>query len=187
VSGTASESGRGLKRLALLGSTGSIGEQTHDVVEHHPDRFDVVSIAAGTRVERLIEQARQFAPKVVSVADPSNVPVIQDALATSEVAGSVRVVSGLVGLDEVATEPSDLVVAGLVGAIGLRPVLAAIRDGRPIGLANKEVMVMAGALVRREAAARGVEIIPIDSEHSAIFQCLVGSRPSEVSSLILTC
>jgi len=187
VSGAAPDAGRGPKRLALLGSTGSIGEQTLDVVEHHPDRFDVVSIAAGTRVARLIEQARQFAPQVVSVADPANVAVIRDALATSEVGGQVRVVSGLDGLDEVATEPSDLVVAGLVGAIGLRPVLAAIRDGRPIGLANKEVMVMAGALVRREAAARGVDIIPIDSEHSAIFQCLVGSRPSEVSRLILTC
>lgn len=187
MSGAAPDAGRGPKRLALLGSTGSIGEQTLDVVEHHPDRFDVVSIAAGTRVARLIEQARQFAPQVVSVADPANVAVIRDALATSEVGGQVRVVSGLDGLDEVATEPSDLVVAGLVGAIGLRPVLAAIRDGRPIGLANKEVMVMAGALVRREAAARGVDIIPIDSEHSAIFQCLVGSRPSEVSRLILTC
>ena len=175
------------KRLALLGSTGSIGEQTLDVVARHADRFDVVSIAAGSRVERLIEQARQFGPRVVSVADPANVETIRDALATSEIAGKVDVVSGDAGLDAVATEPSDLVVAGLVGAIGLRPVLAAIRAGRPIGLANKEVMVMAGALVRREASAHGSEIIPIDSEHSAIFQCLAGSRPEEVARLILTC
>jgi len=175
------------KRLALLGSTGSIGEQTLDVVARHPDRFDVVSIAAGSRVERLIEQAREFAPRVVSVADPANVETIRDALATSEIAGKVDVVSGDAGLDAVATEPSDLVVAGLVGAIGLRPVLAAIRAGRPIGLANKEVMVMAGALVRREASTHGSEIIPIDSEHSAIFQCLTGSRPEDVARLILTC
>ena len=175
------------KRLSLLGSTGSIGEQTLDVIACHPDRFDVVSIAAGSRVERLIEQAREFAPRVVSVADPANVETIRDALATSEIAGKVDVVSGDAGLDAVATEPSDLLVAGLVGAIGLRPVLAAIRAGRPIGLANKEVMVMAGALVRREASAHGSEIIPIDSEHSAIFQCLAGSRPEEVARLILTC
>ena len=176
-----------MKRLALLGSTGSIGEQTLDVVARHPDRFDVVSLAAGRRVERLIEQARQFAPACVSVSDPTDAEGVRAALATSEVAGRVEVVSGIEGLDTVATTPSDLVVAGLVGAIGLRPVLAAIRAGYPIGLANKEVMVMAGALVRREAEAHGAEIIPIDSEHSAIFQCLVGGRSSEVARLILTC
>jgi 1-deoxy-D-xylulose-5-phosphate reductoisomerase len=176
-----------MKRLAILGSTGSIGEQTLDVVANHPDRFDVVSIAAGRRVDRLIEQAKQFKPRVVSVGDPANVGPIRDALATSEVKGQVEVVSGDAGLEAVAIEPADLVVAGLVGAIGLQPVLAAIRAGRAIGLANKEVMVMAGALVRREAEVSGVDIIPIDSEHSAIFQCLVGSRPSEVARLILTC
>lgn len=175
------------KRLALLGSTGSIGEQTLDVVAQHPDRFEVVSLAAGRRVERLIEQFRQFRPQVVSVADPANVSVVRDALRSVEGGGSLEVVSGEEGLDAVARAPADLVVAGLVGAIGLRPVLAAIRAGRPIGLANKEVMVMAGALVRREAAARGVPIIPIDSEHSAIFQCLAGSRPEEIARLILTC
>jgi 1-deoxy-D-xylulose-5-phosphate reductoisomerase len=176
-----------MKRLAILGSTGSIGEQTLDVVAKHPGRFDVVSLAAGRRVERLLEQARAFRPRVVSVGDPSDVAAIRDALATSELSGAVEVVCGEAGLDRVATEPADLVVAGLVGAVGLKPVLAAIRAGRSIGLANKEVMVMAGALVRREAQANGVEIIPIDSEHSAIFQCLAGSRPSEVARLILTC
>ena len=170
------------KRLAILGSTGSIGEQTLDVVARHPDRFDVVSIAAGRRVERVIEQARQFGPRVVSVADESAVSALREALGPD-----VEVVSGAAGLDRVATEPSDLVVAGLVGAVGLQPVLAAIRAGVAIGLANKEVMVMAGAMVRREAAAREVPIIPIDSEHSAIFQCLVGSRPDEIERLILTC
>jgi len=171
-----------MKRLAILGSTGSIGEQTLDVVAAHPERFQVVSLAAGRRVERLIEQARLFKPRLVSVADPAEVPAIQSALGTA-----FEVVSADAGLLAVAIEPADLVVAGLVGAVGLQPVLAAIRAGRSIGLANKEVMVMAGAMVRREAEARGVDIIPIDSEHSAIFQCLAGSRSSDVERLILTC
>ena len=171
-----------MKRLAILGSTGSIGEQTLDVVAAHPDRFQVVSLAAGRRVDRLIEQARLFKPRVVSVADPAEVPAIQTALGKE-----VEVVSAEPGLLAVATESADLVVAGLVGAVGLPPVLAAIRAGRSIGLANKEVMVMAGAIVRREAEAMGVDIIPIDSEHSAIFQCLAGSRANEIERLILTC
>jgi 1-deoxy-D-xylulose-5-phosphate reductoisomerase len=171
-----------MKRLAILGSTGSIGEQTLDVVAAHPDRFQVVSLAAGRRVDRLIEQARLFKPRVVSVAEPAEVPAIQTALGRE-----VEVVSAEPGLLAVATESADLVVAGLVGAVGLPPVLAAIRAGRSIGLANKEVMVMAGAIVRREAEARGVDIIPIDSEHSAIFQCLAGSRANEIERLILTC
>ena len=171
-----------MKRLAVLGSTGSIGEQTLDVVAAHPGRFDVVSLAAGRRVERLVEQARHFKPRVVSVADPAEVPAISETLG-----GTFEVVSGDAGLISAATEPSDLVVAGLVGAIGMQPTLAAIRSGRTIGLANKEVMVMAGALVCREAKACGVEIIPVDSEHSAIFQCLAGNRASDVDRLILTC
>ena len=171
-----------MKRLAILGSTGSIGEQTLDVVAAHPDRFQVVSLAAGRRVERLVEQARLFKPRVVSVAEAEEVPAIQSALGAD-----VEVVSDESGLLAVATEPADLVVAGLVGAVGLQPVLAAIRAGRSIGLANKEVMVMAGAMVRREAEANNVDIIPIDSEHSAIFQCLAGSRADEIERLILTC
>ena len=171
-----------MKRVSILGSTGSIGEQTLDVVAAHPDRFDVVALAAGRRVERLIEQARRFRPRLVSVADPSQVPALREALGPG-----IEVGSGEAGLERVATEPADLMIAGLVGAIGLEPVLAAIRAGTPIGLANKEVMVMAGALVRRAAASRGVDIIPIDSEHSAIFQCLAGARPEDVDRLILTC
>ena len=171
-----------MKRISILGSTGSVGEQTLDVVARHPERFEVVALAAGRRVERLVEQARQFRPRLVSVADPAEVAAVRAALGPS-----VEVSAGDAGLEAVATAPSELVVAALVGAIGLEPVLAAIRAGRAIGLANKEVMVMAGALVRREAAARGVPIIPIDSEHSAIFQCLAGSRPDQIERLILTC
>ncbi len=171
-----------MKRIAILGSTGSVGEQTLDVVARHPERFEVVALAAGRRVERLVEQARRFRPKLVSVADPAEVAAVRAALGPT-----VEVSAGDAGLEAVATAPSELVVAALVGAVGLEPVLAAIRAGRAIGLANKEVMVMAGALVRREAAARGVPIIPIDSEHSAIFQCLAGSRPEQIERLILTC
>jgi len=171
-----------MKRLAILGSTGSIGEQTLEVVAAHPDRFEVVSLAAGRRVARLVEQVRQFRPQRICVSDPNEVAALREALGSE-----VEVSSGKSGLVEVATQPADLVVAGLVGAIGLEPVLAAIRAGRTIGLANKEVMVMAGALVRREAAQRNVEIIPIDSEHSAIFQCLAGGRSADVDRLILTC
>jgi 1-deoxy-D-xylulose-5-phosphate reductoisomerase len=171
-----------MKRLSILGSTGSIGEQTLDVVAAHPDRFRVVALSAGHRVERLVEQARRFRPERVSVAEESDVPAVRDALGDG-----VAVECGPEGLVAVATAPTDLVVAGLVGAIGLEPVLASIRAGHAIGLANKEVMVMAGALIRREAAARDVEIVPIDSEHSAIFQCLAGGRASEVDRLILTC
>ena len=187
VGGSRADAGSNRRRVSILGSTGSIGEQTLDVIAGHPDRFDVVALAAGRRVERLVEQAKTFAPELVSVGDPNQVPVVEAALATSERARSVRVVSGAAGLEAVAVAPGDVLVAGLVGAVGLEPVLAGIRAGRTIGLANKEVMVMAGALVRREAAARGVGIVPIDSEHSAIFQCLAGSAPEEVERLILTC
>jgi 1-deoxy-D-xylulose-5-phosphate reductoisomerase len=171
-----------MKRLSILGSTGSIGEQTLDVVAAHLDQFEVVALAAGRRVDRLIEQARQFRPRVVSVADPAEQYAVGEALG-----GECKVVSAEAGLVEVATEPSDLVVAGLVGAVGLAPTLAAIRAGRSIGLANKEVMVMAGALVRREVEEQKVALIPIDSEHSAIFQCIAGNRESDVDRLILTC
>jgi len=171
-----------MKRIAVLGSTGSIGEQTLDVIARHRDRFEVVALAAGRRSERLVEQARRFRPRLVSVADPAEVAHVRGALGPD-----VEVVSGDAGLVAVATAPCELVIAGRVGAVGLEPVLAAIRAGRTIGLANKEVMVMAGALVRREAAARGVTILPIDSEHSAIFQCLSGSRPDQIARLILTC
>ncbi|MEZ4330258.1 MAG: 1-deoxy-D-xylulose-5-phosphate reductoisomerase [Myxococcota bacterium] len=171
-----------MKRVSILGSTGSIGEQTLDVVARHPDRFEVVALAAGQRVERLVDQARQVRPRIVSVADAAAVGPVREALGEG-----VEVWSGDAGLHAVATAPADLVVAALVGAVGLEPVLAAIHAGRAIGLANKEVMVMAGALVRREAAARDVALVPIDSEHSAIFQCLAGSRPEQIGRLILTC
>jgi 1-deoxy-D-xylulose-5-phosphate reductoisomerase len=170
-----------VKRISILGSTGSVGEQTLAVAASFPDRFRVVALAAGRQVEKLITQIEQFLPESVSVAEE------RDAAALRERFGpTLRVHSGSQGLDAVAAHPSDLVVAALVGAIGLPPTLAAVRAGRDIALANKEVLVMAGALFRREVEAHGVTLLPVDSEHSAIFQALAGQRTEDVHRLILT-
>ena len=180
IQGGGTESGR--KRLALLGSTGSIGEQTLAVVADSPSHFEVVALAAGRNIEILAEQVRRFRPSLVSVADAAGSEEPRERLGSQKV--EVRV--GDDGLHAVAEYPADLVVSGLVGAVGLAPTLAAIRAGRDVALANKEVMVMAGALVMREVQARGVALIPVDSEHSAIFQALAGQRREDVERLILT-
>jgi 1-deoxy-D-xylulose-5-phosphate reductoisomerase len=169
-------------RLSILGSTGSVGEQTLAVCEAFPDRYEVVALGAGRNLETLEAQVRRFRPAMVSVADEVGAKELSGRL--GDVA--VEIVFGAEGLDAVATHPADRVVAALVGAVGLRPTLAAIRAGRDIALANKEVMVMAGALVLREVKAHGVALLPVDSEHSAIFQALAGQRPEDVARLILT-
>ena len=174
-----------MKRLAILGSTGSVGEQTLSVVEEFPDRYRAVALAAGRNIDKLADQVRRFRPDLVAVAEPSGADELRRKL--GDRAGDVIIEVGEPGLDAVAVHDADLVVASLVGAVGLRPTLAAIRTGRDIALANKEVMVMAGALVLREARAHGVELLPVDSEHSAIFQCLSGQRAQDVSRVILTC
>ena len=171
-----------MRRLAVLGSTGSVGEQALAVAEAFPDRYAVVALAAGRNIEKLAEQVRRFEPEVVSVADAAAADLLRKRLRRDDLA----VEWGAGGLDAVATHAADLVVAGLVGAVGLRPTLAAIRAGRDIALANKEVLVTAGALVLREARARGVTLLPVDSEHSAIFQALAGQRRQDVARLILT-
>jgi 1-deoxy-D-xylulose-5-phosphate reductoisomerase len=171
-----------VKRISLLGSTGSIGEQTLAVVEAFPDRLEVVALAAGHNVAKLAEQVRRFRPARVSVADEAGAEELRNRIGPS----NVQIGVGEEGLEAVATQPAELVVAGLVGAVGLRPTLAAIRAGRDIALANKEVMVMAGALVLREVRSRGVRLLPVDSEHSAIFQALEGQRPEDVERLVLT-
>lgn len=171
-----------MKRISLLGSTGSIGVQTLAVVEAFPERLEVVALAAGRNIPRLVEQIRRFRPVRVSVADEAGAAELRNQIGVSD----VRIGVGKEGLEAVATEPADLVVAGLVGAVGLCPTLAAIRAGRDIALANKEVMVMAGALVLREIRSRGVRLLPVDSEHSAIFQALEGQRPEDVERLVLT-
>jgi 1-deoxy-D-xylulose-5-phosphate reductoisomerase len=170
------------KRLSLLGSTGSIGEQTLAVAAAAPSRFEVVALGAGRNIEKLADQIQRFRPGLVSVADEKGAAELRERLGSLQ----VEVLVGNEGLKAVAEYPSDLVVSGLVGAVGLAPTLAAIRAGRDIALANKEVMVMAGALVLREVKAHGVALLPVDSEHSAIFQALCGQRLEDVARLILT-
>ena len=172
----------GRKRLVLLGSTGSIGEQTLDVVSEFANRYEVTAMAAGRNVEKLAEQVRRFRPGLVSVADDENAAELRTRLDGAD----VEIVTGAEGLAAVATHPADMVVSGLVGAVGLAPTLAAIRAGRDIALANKEVMVMAGALILREVKAHEVRLLPVDSEHSAIFQALAGQRAADVERIILT-
>jgi 1-deoxy-D-xylulose-5-phosphate reductoisomerase len=171
-----------LKRLALLGSTGSVGEQSLAVAESFPQRYRVVALAAGRRIEKLAEQVRRFRPELVSVAEAQGAEELRERLG----ADAPEIAIGAEGLDAVAAHPADLVVSGLVGAVGLAPTLTAIRAGRDVALANKEVLVTAGALVLREVQRHGVTLLPVDSEHSAIFQCLAGQRLEDVSKLILT-
>ncbi|MBC8342323.1 MAG: 1-deoxy-D-xylulose-5-phosphate reductoisomerase, partial [Proteobacteria bacterium] len=171
-----------MKRLSILGSTGSVGTQTLEVVAQNPDAFCVEALAAGRNIELLAEQVKRFAPKLVSVRDEAGAREL-----AGRVGDAVEIRVGDDGLHAVATQdPCDLVVAALVGAVGLAPTLAAIRAGRDVALANKEVMVMAGALVLREVKAHDVTLLPVDSEHSAIFQALSGQRAEDVSRVILT-
>lgn len=170
------------KRISILGSTGSIGKQTLDVVDMHPERFEVEALAAGRNMELLMQQIRRYRPKIVSVASPEDAKRIRD-----EFSGAVEVDYGEKGLIAAASEnDADVVVTALVGSAGLRPTLAAIQAGKTIALANKETLVAAGRIVTGEAAKRGVPIVPVDSEHSAIFQCLNGEAAKGIETLIIT-
>jgi 1-deoxy-D-xylulose-5-phosphate reductoisomerase len=173
-----------VRRIAILGSTGSIGCSALSVVEAHPDRLRVVALAAGANVERLAAQAARHRPALVAVATPDGATALTAALAG---APAPRVVSGREGLLEVATHPdADIVLCASSGTTALEAVLAAIEAGKTIALANKEVLVMAGALMVDAARRRGVAILPVDSEHNAIHQCLHGRDPADVTRLILT-
>jgi len=171
-----------VKRIALLGSTGSIGEQTLAVAAQFPERYQVTALAAGKRVDKLAEQVRRFRPQLVAVADDAGAQALRAQLGAETPALEV----GARGLIAVAEAPADTVVSALVGAVGLAPTLAAIHEGREIALANKEVMVMAGALVRRELERHRVALLPVDSEHSGAFQALAGQRREDVAKLTLT-
>jgi 1-deoxy-D-xylulose-5-phosphate reductoisomerase len=171
------------KGVAILGSTGSIGTSTLALIARFEARFRVVALAAGRRVAELKEQIERFAPEVVSVSDPGDAAELRRSLG----ARAPIISSGADGLRAVATAPgADVVVAGLVGAVGLEPTLAAIDAGREIALANKEVMVVAGELVRRRAAQSGALLLPVDSEHNAVFQALQGRRPEHLRRVVLT-
>jgi len=172
----------GTKKLAVLGATGSIGEQALAVAAAFPERFRITALAAGRRVAELAQAVRRFRPELVSVGEAEAARALADALGPD----APEIAWGAAGLEAVATHDADLVLAALVGAVGLAPTLAAIRAGRDVALANKEVMVMAGALVLREARARGVQLLPVDSEHSAIFQALAGQRHEDLQRIVLT-
>ncbi len=172
-----------MKRLAILGSTGSIGVTSLDLAARFPERFEVIGLAAGKNLERLAEQVRRFRPHVVSVEDRETASAFE-----AQVPGyRGKVVYGPEGLQAVATvDGADLVISALVGAVGLLPTLRAIQLGRDVALANKEVLVMAGELVTTAAKAMGANLFPLDSEHNAIFQALHGHNRNEVRRIILT-
>lgn len=172
-----------MKSIIILGSTGSIGTNTLDIVQRFPDEFRVIGLTGGGNIEKLEEQIRTFKPKAVAVSTESSAA----ALRTRCAGLSLEVLAGEEGIAQVAAMPgAELVISAIVGAAGLVPTLAAIRSGKHIALANKEPMVMAGKLMQEEARKHGVRIFPVDSEHSAIFQSLEGHRIEDVRRLILT-
>ena len=173
-----------VKCVSILGSTGSIGRQSLDIISRLPD-IRVAALTAGTSVERMAQQCREFQPELAVMATQEAAQALGEAISDLP----IRISWGEAGLIEAATmEQADCVITAVVGMVGLKPTLAALRMGKRIGLANKETMVCAGELVMEEADKYGAEIVPVDSEHSAIFQCLMGSADRrEVKKLILTC
>jgi 1-deoxy-D-xylulose-5-phosphate reductoisomerase len=171
-----------MKNVVLLGSTGSIGTSAIKVAEDLPDRIRLIGLAAGNNVELLVKQTHKHRPAVVSLSDPAKARELQSALGAS-----TKVLAGHEGLIELATMPeADIVLIAIVGTAGLQPALAAIRAGKDIAVASKEILVMAGEIVMREARKHGVRVLAVDSEHSAIFQCLDGKPPESVRALWLT-
>jgi len=172
-----------MKRVVILGSTGSIGVQALDVVTRSPGRFEIVGLSAGRNATRLAEQVRAFRPRLVSVADPAAARELRALLGRD----APEILVGDEGAVAVATlAEADFVIAAISGGAGLRSTAAAVEAGKAIGLANKESLVLAGEIVMAAAARKGVPILPVDSEHSAIFQSLAGHNRSEVRRLILT-
>jgi 1-deoxy-D-xylulose-5-phosphate reductoisomerase len=176
-----------MKRIAILGSTGSIGKSTLKIVEAFPDRFSVVSLAAGGNVELAFEQARRWHPKIVSMASAEAADHLQDKLKKVGLGHAMEVVHGSPGTVKVATHPeADFVVSAIVGVAGLEATYEAVKAGKTVGVANKECIVTAGDLIVTEARKQGKPLLPIDSEHNAIHQCLRGGRRDEVHRIWLT-
>jgi 1-deoxy-D-xylulose-5-phosphate reductoisomerase len=169
-------------KIAILGATGSIGKSTLDLVERHPDRFQVVAVTAAAKVEALAEIALRTRAKLAVIADQSRLQDLRQLLADSD----CRAEAGEGALAEAASGEADLVIAAIVGCAGLRPAMAAVDAGKTVALANKEALVTAGELMTRAAQSSGATLLPVDSEHNAIFQCLAGSRVDDVSRIILT-
>ncbi len=170
-----------MKQITILGSTGSIGRQTLEVIRSYPDRFSVYGLAANSSSELLIKQAREFHPQYVVIADQTRYAQVRDALAGTD----ITVLAGFDSVVELASHKVDRLLVALVGAAGIKPTIAGITAGSPIALANKETLVAAGSIVMKLARDAGVPILPVDSEHSAIFQCLQAS-PKHLRSIWLT-
>jgi len=180
TNGSADDSAR--QRVSVLGSTGSIGTQTLEVLRLFPERFDVVALAAGRNADRLVEQALEFRPECVAIGDENQARDVRRALSGT----GIDVRGGDVGVCDGAARDADVVVAAITGFAGLRPVLSAIKTGARIALANKETMVVAGNLVNEALDGSESTLIPVDSEHSAIFQCLAGEDRDSVEHVVLT-
>ncbi len=173
-----------MKNITVLGSTGSIGVNALDVVAKNPDRFRIVALAAGKNIQLLQKQIERFRPKIVAVSDAQCACELRNRIPKKS---KVRIVAGTEGLDEVASwETADIVISAISGAAGLIPTLTAIDAGKDVALANKETMVMAGDIVTKKARKKGVKILPVDSEHSAIFQCLHGQKLENINKIVLT-
>lgn len=172
-----------MKKISLLGSTGSIGVNTLDVVERNPESFQICALSAGSNVELFAQQIRKFKPALATLFDSTKITALKALVADLD----VEIISGPEGVVSVASFPeADLVVSGVVGSAGLLPALAALGAGKNLALANKETLVIAGELVLKEAERTGTKIIPIDSEHSAIFQALNGEKTERIKKIILT-
>jgi 1-deoxy-D-xylulose-5-phosphate reductoisomerase len=175
-----------MKRIAILGSTGSIGRSTLNVIENHPERFQLLTLAAGANMEAALEQARRWKPKVLSLASQEDAAQAAQQL-KAEALGGIEVVYGQAGTVRVATHKDvDFVVSAIVGVAGLKATYEAVRAGKEVGLANKECLVTAGELITAEARKQGKPLLPIDSEHNAVHQCLRGGRMNEVERVWLT-
>ena len=172
-----------IKKISILGSTGSIGVNTLKIVEQFPGRLKVVSLAAGRNLALLARQVEKFRPARIAVGDPVLIPALQSKLKGKR----VEILSGMEGLTALARDPeADEIVLSVSGSIGLHPALAALRAGKQLALANKEALVMGGELLMKASRGLGSSLIPIDSEHSALFQLLEGKKPAEISRLFLT-
>jgi 1-deoxy-D-xylulose-5-phosphate reductoisomerase len=170
-------------KIALFGSTGSIGQNTLQVVRDHPDHFRIVCLTAYQNTELLIQQALEFKPEFVGIFNSAKLPLLQSALSGN----NMRIVAGIDNMTRLAGEiEADMMVNSIVGSAGLLPTISAIRSGKNIGLANKETLVAAGEIVTRLAKENQVQLVPIDSEHSAIFQCLQGEDYANIRKIILT-
>src|ERR1700723_4197560 len=175
-----------MKRIAILGSTGSIGRSTLNVAETYPERFQIVTLAAGSNLDAAFEQAKRWQPRVISMAAEADAETLRSQLKKAGLT-QIEVVHGTAGTVRVATHSEvDFVVSAIVGVAGLEATYEAVRAGKVVGLANKECLVAAGELITAEARRQGKPLLPIDSEHNAVHQCLRGGRMEEVRQIWLT-